>query len=95
MAHFITRVVLHGKNHDHPNYKTLHDAMEAAGFSRKIKDEETGKWYHLPPAEYSIFANATRFSIRDKAVAIADKVDIANGVLVTEGACTWDNLLPA
>ncbi|WP_186033490.1 DUF2622 domain-containing protein [Burkholderia gladioli] len=95
MAHFMTRVVLHGKNHDHPDYNTLHNAMEQAGFSRQIKDETNGKWYHLPPAEYSIFANAPIGDILKRAVAVADKVTMANGVLVTEGFCTWDTLLPA
>ncbi|KGC09393.1 hypothetical protein DM48_6813 [Burkholderia gladioli] len=95
MADFTTRVVLHGKHHDHPNYDKLHDAMERAGFSRLIQGENN-VWYHLPPAEYRIRANMTASEVANVAQAVANSVDVWNGVFVTEGSsCAWNGLTQA
>ncbi|WP_186117745.1 type V toxin-antitoxin system endoribonuclease antitoxin GhoS [Burkholderia gladioli] len=94
MAQYIVRVVLHEKNHDHPDYTKLHAAMKSAGFSQQISDPH-GKWFHLPPAEYRADTIQTRSQVCTAAKNAANTVTRNNGVLVTEGYCTWDGLKPA
>ncbi|WP_186211149.1 type V toxin-antitoxin system endoribonuclease antitoxin GhoS [Burkholderia gladioli] len=92
MAQYIVRVVLHGKNHDHPDYTKLHAAMKSAGFSQVISDSG-GNWFHLPPAEYRADTTQTRTQVCNAAKGAANTVTQSNGVLVTEGYCLWDGLI--
>lgn len=91
MPKFTVRVVLHDiPNKHHATYQTLHDDMEADGFSREIVG--TNGTYHLPPAEYIIEVAMTAADVCRKARAIADNVHANNGVLVTEatrGGYAW------
>ncbi|QTP32602.1 MULTISPECIES: DUF2622 domain-containing protein [Burkholderia] len=95
MAKFTTRVVLHGvEESDTETYDKLHEAMEKAGFLRKIFGSDD-KWYDLPPAEYNLDADLTCAAVRDKARAAANSVWKDNGVLTTEGVRQWIGLKPA
>jgi hypothetical protein len=91
MAKFTVRVVLHKiKNLDHDSYTKLHAAMEAANFKRYIESEDAA--YQLPPAEYNYIGSKSREEVREEASAIATKIDVDSGVLVTEGVRVWSGL---
>ncbi len=83
MADFITRVELHGVRHNSEEYKTLHQAMEAEGFSRQI-DADNGLRYHLPTAEYLKSGDLTKDQVFDAAVRAAEKTDVEFSILVLE-----------
>ncbi|WP_186183071.1 hypothetical protein [Burkholderia gladioli] len=84
MHFFIVRVVLHNiQDKRHASYTKLHTDMEAAGFARHITDTNNIT-YHLPPAEYLFYGDFTSGQVRDKARAIANRVDSDNGVLVAK-----------
>jgi hypothetical protein len=83
MSTFTTRVELYGEP-TFQTYKTLHDKMEAGGFTRKISFEGNKTIYWLPNAEYSIQGTYTNAQIRDKAVAITKTVWVDFGVLSTK-----------
>ena len=93
MASFTTRVELHGA--DKSDYETLHQKMDAQGFSRTITSDD-GTRYWLPPAEYNYVAAATRAEVLAKAKAAASQVKTSFAVFVTEaGARTWYGLKAA
>jgi len=96
MAQFTTRVELHEhKNGVKPSgedYKKLHAAMAAKGFSRTIK-ADSGTVYHLPFAEYDRAAAETRATILKDAREATATVWSEYSILVTESAGrTWHNL---
>jgi hypothetical protein len=90
MARFIVRVELHGSN----DYDSLHDAMKARGFSRKIKG--TGAWFKLPSGMYRMDSDTKdRHDVLREAKAAAGTVDSDYSffILVTESAGTvWTGL---
>lgn len=83
MSTFTTRVELYGEP-SYQTYKTLHEKMEAAGFTRKISFEGSNTVYWLPNAEYSIKGVHTAEEIKNKTVIIAKTVWVDFGVLVTQ-----------
>lgn len=88
MANFTVRVELHHSD----DYDTLHEEMEAEGFSRTIRDGK-GSAYHLPTAEYVIGGNLTRAGVLAKAKRAAGKTKKKFSILVTESkARTWVGL---
>jgi hypothetical protein len=90
MASFTTRVELHGATYS--DYETLHAAMDAEGFSRKIKSDD-GTVYHLPTAEYNRIGELTRAQVLAAAKRAAAKTNKRYAVLVTESvARTWEGL---
>ena len=94
MARFTTRVILHGVTDSSDTYGRLHEAMEAAGFSRQIVADD-GIWYDLPSAEYNLDAELTSKQVLDQARVAANSVWKDNGVIVTEGARRWVGLKPS
>ena len=92
MARFTTRVELHNTNDD--DYKTLHKAMEAEGFSRIIVDSK-GVRYHLPTAEYNLVADLTLPQVLDSAERAAAKTKRSASILVTKSnGRLWSKLPP-
>jgi len=92
MAQFITRVELHGVQHDDKVYQILHDAMEANGFKRTIKSGN-GKTYHMLTAEYEITGNYTANSVLESAQKATTKTGKKYSVFVSEIVmATWWNL---
>lgn len=83
MADFTVRVELHLA--DSSDYESLHEAMEAHGYSRIIIDVN-GVRYYLPTAEYTTTKNATSGSVREQVAQIASSVKANPRVLVTEVA---------
>jgi hypothetical protein len=89
MADFTVRVELHGATGD--DYEKLHAAMTAANYRRYVPgtmaNGSTGIWA-LPTAEYDCTGavNATAYTIRDQAKAIADRIKPGAWCLVTEVA---------
>lgn len=93
MSKFTTRVELHDATED--DYNELHSAMENAGFTRLIKDNE-GNVYHLPWAECNFVAERTGDQVLASAKRAAQSTGCENEVLVTESAGrTWYNLMRA
>ena len=91
MAKFITRVALYDANES--DYEILDEAMESAGFSRKIT-ATNGIAYQLPPAEYWIEG---RLLLTNVLIIVQDAARSARkeyGVIASEiiGA-TWEGLL--
>lgn len=92
MAQFITRVELHGVNHDHSAYQVLHGAMEKAGFSRTIKGSNNIT-YHLPTAEYNLIGNYTLPQVLEMAKSAATITAKQFSVLSSLiSQATWHNL---
>lgn len=88
MADFIVRVVLHNvRDKLHGSYKDLHAAMAEAGFLRTITDLDNVTW-ELPPAEYRFVGEVLVGEVCTKAEAIADQIDIDNGVFVVQVAAS-------
>lgn len=88
MAKFIVRVELRA-GPTAADYVNLHARMEAAGFSRFIRDD-VGGVYQLPTAEYALVNEVmTLNDVRDRAQAIATSVKVHPLVLVTCGQSTW------
>jgi hypothetical protein len=81
MPTFTTRVELHDADGD--DYETLHDAMEARGFTRTIESGD-GIVYALPTAEYNIGGALTTDGVLAKAKVAATTTGLQYGVLVTE-----------
>jgi len=94
MAQFTVRVELHGARYDEPAYVALHAAMERVGFSRTIRDAQSGKVFQLPPAEYIIVVGHTnRAEICNMAERAAVQTGRGYSVLVTgDATCTWAHL---
>ena len=91
MPQFIVRVELHGAVYN-SDYDTLHNAMSDVGFSRIIASN--GVKYYLPTAEYVMISNSTRSQILTLAKNASAKTGKPFEVLVTEGYCAWDGLVP-
>lgn len=91
MAQFIVRVELHGAVYS-ADYDTLHTAMASAGFSHVIS--ANGSKYYLPTAEYVISSTSPRSQVLASAKSAAAKTGKGFEVLVTEGYCAWDGLVP-
>ena len=83
MAQFITRIELHGTNHNETPYQILHDAMAANGFKRTIAGE-TGAVYHLPTAEYEITGNYTTRTVLESAKQAASLTNKTFSIIVNE-----------
>jgi hypothetical protein len=95
VTNFTTRIELHDA--DAEDYAKLHEAMEAAGFSRTITSSD-GTRYELPNAEYNFsHTTMTADQVRDKAAAAAIAVKRNPAVLVTSnsGARSWHGLKKA
>lgn len=86
MASFTTRVELH--NAAASDYEALHMAMEAEGFSRRIKSDQ-GTWYHLPTAEYDRSGQLTREQILESAKRAAAKTNKKYAILVSEATARY------
>ena len=92
MAQFITRVELHGVNHDHSSYQVLHEAMKAAGFLRTITGSNNTA-YHLPTAEYNLINSLTLLQVLELAKAAAATTGKQYSVLTSHiNQATWYNL---
>lgn len=91
MPTFTTRVELHDV--EGSDYDTLHEAMEAQGFSRHVVDGKTGIRRHLLMAEYSISGRFTLVQVRKKAQDAASVTGRSFSVLVTESkGRSWSGL---
>lgn len=95
MTNFTVRVELHGATND--QYDDLHEAMEAQGFVRWVKDGDGNK-SQLPTAEYNMQGSSlTRSQAQKRAENAASSVK-ANPqpyVLTTESnGRTWSGLKP-
>jgi len=92
MGVFYVRVELHKSD----DYSELHEAMKGRGFSRKIKDGKSGKWYKLPSGMYRKETNTLdRHGVLSEVKAAAQSVDDDYEALVVESAgATWANLEP-
>jgi hypothetical protein len=82
MSTFIVRVELHPSDPEQA-YSAVHDAMQAAGFSRIYHDHH-GHRYHLPASEYCITSANSAEAIRDLAALAAGKVTTMFMLLVSE-----------
>ncbi|MEM7927245.1 hypothetical protein Q4R04_15755 [Morganella morganii] len=83
MSEFTVRVELH--NGDADDYESLHQKMEAKGYSKEIT-HSSGETYKLPSAEYVTSKNATSSEVRDEVVKIATSVRKNPDVLVTKSS---------
>lgn len=82
MTSYTTRIVLYG----YPtadDYKKLHAAMAARGFSDEIASDD-GTVYKMPDAEYDYSGNATITQVYNAAKAAADSVWTNNAIFVSE-----------
>lgn len=83
MARYIVRVELRGA--DSEDYESLHEKMEAKGYSREIQDYD-GTVFRLPNAEYTTQKNSTVDNIREDVKSIAGSVRQNFYLLITEVA---------
>jgi hypothetical protein len=94
MAKFTTRVQLKGSP-SADDYERLHKAMKRQGFTRIIENDE-GKKYWLPHAEYNREASVNRSVVLEDAKAAAATISKDYELLVTESAGrTWHGLKAA
>lgn len=85
MAQFIVRVEL--QNATPEDYEILHNAMYIENLYKIIADDSTGKYYHLPTAEYNYIGNIDdREIILTKAERAAVKTNRKHSILVTKSA---------
>ncbi|EMR8965805.1 DUF2622 domain-containing protein [Yersinia enterocolitica] len=84
MSRFTVRIELH--NADSDEYESLHEKMEAKGYSREIT-ATSGKTYRLPDAEYT-YSSSTKDegAVADDVQSIANSVKAKSGVMVTKSA---------
>jgi hypothetical protein len=95
MAIYYLRVILHSKPNSHPDYTKLHDELDKKGFKRKIQDDKSGEWYHLPHAEYVRTSVLTLDEVHNQARKIADVIDTDNAVLIAKSSTVmWTGLDP-
>jgi hypothetical protein len=91
MSRFIIRVELHGER-SALQYQRLHHLLAARGIATIIQADD-GRRYHLPPAEYYYFGNATAQELRDIAKQCANIVDSSNAVVVVDARMiVWEGL---
>lgn len=83
MAQFITRIELHGANHNETPYEVLHNAMIANGFKRTIVTDDK-KTFHLLTAEYEITGNYSTYTVLESAKQAVSKTAYAHSVFVSE-----------
>ena len=84
MATFTVRVELHKADSD--DYETLHEKMEAKGYSREVTGS-SGVEYQLPDAEYTCsHSSKDESAIADEVQAIANSIKSRSGVVVTKSA---------
>ncbi|MDU5828533.1 MAG: hypothetical protein E6Z60_16660 [Mixta calida] len=83
MARYIVRVELRGA--DSEDYESLHEKMEARGYSRDIQDFD-GTVFRLPTAEYTTLKNSTVDNIREEVKWVAGSVRPNYYLLITEVA---------
>ncbi|MBL8555077.1 MAG: type V toxin-antitoxin system endoribonuclease antitoxin GhoS [Phenylobacterium sp.] len=95
MTNFTVRVELHGATSG--QYEQLHEAMEAKGFVRWVKNGN-GEKDQLPTAEYNMQdTGLTRDQVHARARGAADSVKPSPhpSILTTESAGrTWSGLTP-
>jgi hypothetical protein len=72
MPNYVTRVELRGSPTGE-HYQSLHNAMEAKGFSRTIKSDD-GTAYHMPHAMYYVVSSLTASEVSEHANAAATSV---------------------
>ncbi|WNY86594.1 type V toxin-antitoxin system endoribonuclease antitoxin GhoS [Leclercia adecarboxylata] len=93
MSRFTVRVELHNNQPD--DYEELHEKMLAAGFVKTITEDDSGKTYKLPDAEYNYTSDEKKAEVAQKAYNIAKTVRKFPSVLVTKSAGrSWINLKP-
>ncbi len=91
MSAYTIRVELHSSQYT-PDFQVLHSAMENEGFSRMIK-ADTGKIYHLPRGEYSIFTQKDCSQVLESAKRAVKATGHTAEILVTEALRrSWDGL---
>jgi hypothetical protein len=88
MSTFLIRVDFHEKLQDHPDYVTLQEFLEKAGYSPSLSGDN-GAAYRLPPGQYRLDAFTTGAAVRTAVKTMADQVDANNAVLVVEYADAW------
>jgi len=81
MAHYTTRVELHGAREEH--YQTLQAAMEELGFTRTVVGHD-GVKYKLPGSEYNYEGEIPIDTVLDKAKYAAETTDLEYEILVSE-----------
>lgn len=91
MSRFTIRVVLHNATFE--NYVDLAAKLASFGI-RDIILADDGNWYELPPAEYTLEANATPEEVRALASQTAATVVPSYQVLVSQvqGSRVWQGL---
>jgi len=90
MAHYTTRVELHGAVE--ADYQTLYAAMEELGFSRTIVGHD-GFTYQLPASEFNFEGEIPIDTVLDKAKYAAETTDRECEILVSEIVKrTWHGL---
>jgi hypothetical protein len=97
MANALARVELHGQPEDSAQYRSLHAAMERAGFSRTIVDGNTNKTHYLPHATYYCNRHASVLEAHRAANAAAATIQTTrgHGVISSGIEIFFDGLRPA
>jgi hypothetical protein len=80
---FVVRVELKDVPESKANevYEKLHDAMAAAGYSKRIKGGNQ-KWYKLPDATYVTYKQDEIANIREEVKAITETTKHRAGIIV-------------
>ena len=81
MAHYTTRVELHGANE--AAYQTLQTEMAELGFTRIVVGHD-GASYRLPASEYNYEGDIPIDTVLDKAKYAAETTDLEYEILVSE-----------
>lgn len=85
MSRFIVRVELRKANPE--DYEMLHNEMLKLDFFKIIKDDKTGKYYHLPDAEYYYVGEIMDIeNLINRVHIAASKINKEYQVLVTKSA---------
>lgn len=92
MANAIARVELHSASY--ADYETLHAAMEAEGFQRKVLASD-GIWYHLPTGTYVHHSVTSSADGSQRATRAASRTGRASSIFVGGWDGNWtSNGLP-
>lgn len=82
-------------NATYENYEKLHLEMKELKFFKVIQDLQTGKWYHLPTAEYYSVGDLPISSVATLAKTAANKTGKKSSILVSEPRnIIWEDLIP-
>lgn len=93
MARYTTRIELHDA--DGEDYDQLHAEMKKEGFSRVIKADADGTWYHLPLAEYNLETDLELDAVLASAESAAGRTGCKYEALVTKSeGRRWSGLRP-